>query len=192
MSKKELVLLAFDLSTTCCGFSIFSIERKELLELNFFNFKKETLLERTDELEFKVNELCSLYNIKVFCIEERLKSFKAGGSNAESLGKLTAFNFYCQTLFYKKNIPLKEIPSATARKLAIPGFHSIARKIKGKKQKEIAFDFILKELGESYFPTKVMKSGPRKGQTVFVDEAMDISDAYIIGKSGLIIIEGRI
>lgn len=186
MSKKE-VLLAFDLSTTCCGFSIFSIERKELLELNFFSFKKETLLERTDELEAKFDELCFSYNVKVFCIEERLKSFKAGGSNAESLGKLTAFNFYCQTLFYKKNIPIKEIPSATARKLAIPGFHSIARKIKGKKQKEIAFEFIVKELGADKFPTKVMKSGPRKGQTVFIDEASDMSDAFIIGKSGLII-----
>jgi hypothetical protein len=82
-------------------------------------------------------------------------------------------------------IPVKTIPVSTARKLAIFSFHSIARKIKDTKQKEIAFQFILKELGESYFPTKVMKSGKNKGKTVYIDEAMDLSDAYIISKAGL-------
>lgn len=192
MSHKQPVLLSFDLSTVCCGFSIFSIEKKELLELSYFKLNKETMLEKTDELESKVNEFCSLYNVKYFCIEERLKSFRAGGSNAESLSKLTAFNFYCQTLFYKKNISIKEISSATSRRLAINNFHSIARKTTGMKQKEIAFQFILKELGESRFPTKVMKSGVRKGQTVFIDEASDMSDAFILGVACLKILDGAI
>lgn len=190
---KDKCLLGFDLSTTVLGYCVMSIETGELLELDYFCFSDKTaLLDKAKELDAKIDELTAIYNIKIFCIEERLKSFRAGGTNAEAMGKLTAFNFYCQTVFHKQNILIKEIPSATARKLAIPGFHSIARKIKDAKQKEIAFNFIVKELGEDKFPKKIMKSGPRKGQEVYVDEAMDMSDAYVIGKAGMIIMKDKI
>lgn len=185
--NKEKVLLGMDVSTTVCGYSLISLEEKKLLEMNYYKFKGETLLDRTKELDDFINTLCASFNIKYFCIEERLKSFQAGGTNAESMTKLAAFNFYCQTIFFKKDIPIKEIPVATARKLAIQNFHSIARKIKNIKQKEVAFNFIVKELGEDKFPTKVMKSGKRKGETVFIDEARDMSDSYIIAKSGIIL-----
>ena len=41
----------------------------------------------------------------------------------------------------------------------------------------------LKELGIDKFPKKIMKSGPRKGEEVFVDEASDMSDSWVIGKA---------
>ena len=70
-----------------------------------------------------------------------------------------------------------------SRNLCFPGFHVIARAKKGIKHKEIAFDMVIKILGKEIFPTKILKSGPRKGTEVFVDEATDMSDSWVIGKS---------
>jgi len=185
--EKEKCLLSFDLSTITCGYSIFSFEEKKLKKLDYFKFTKKELWERAIELEAFVDKLLSEYNIIMFAIEERLKSFRAGGTNAEAMLKTATMNFFCQVYFRKKGIDVKEIHVSTARKLAIPMFHSIARKIAGKKQKEIAFDFIVKELGAEIFPKKVMKAGKRKGEEVFLEEASDMSDSYILGKSALII-----
>jgi hypothetical protein len=183
------MLLAVDLSTTVCGITLMDIERKKVMEITYHSFaEKTTLLEKAVELRKLMNGYISTFKIKHFCIEERLKSFQAGGSNAESIGKLTAFNFFCQTIFHDAKIKIHEIPVATARKLALPGFHKLARTLKGQKQKDIAFEWVVKLLGEELFPTKVMKSGKNKGKTMFVDEAKDMADSWVVATAGIIMI----
>ena len=36
------------------------------------------------------------------------------------------------------------------------------------------------------WPTRVMKSGPRKGQVVLEDYVYDMADAYVIARAGLV------
>ena len=185
--NKEELLLSFDLSSITVGYALFSLSTKELKHMSYWKYNKDSMLDKAFMLEIFIHELLNSFNIKSFCIEERLKSFRAGGTSAEAMIKTSCLNFNCQTIFHKKGIEIKELNVNTVRKLAIPGFHSIARKIKGKKQKEIAFEFVVKELGEDKFPSKVLKSGPRKGETDFLEEAKDMADAYLLGKSFLIL-----
>ena len=36
------------------------------------------------------------------------------------------------------------------------------------------------------WPTKILQSGPRKGQEVILDEAKDIADAWVVAKAGYV------
>ncbi len=176
-------LLAFDLSTTVCGYCVYDLDKKKIVELNYFKFTdKLPLLQKAKELLKFLNTLYSKYDIVKFIIEERLKSFRAGGTNAESMLKTAQLNFLCQFLIKENYTEVFEINVQTARKAAYPLFHKIARATK-RDNKELAFEMVKDELGETYFPTKVMKSGARKGQTVFIDEARDIADAYVLTKA---------
>lgn len=179
------VVIGFDLSTTVLGFCICDNKTKEIIELNYYKFKKDTeLIEKAFELEIFIDNLLNLYLIRSIIIEERLKAFQTGKSNAESILKLAAFNFYCQWIFAKRNIIVKQLNVMTARKLAFVSFHSVVRKLPIKqKQKEYAFALTLKELGEDVFPTKIIKSGKNKGKKAFLDEAKDMSDAWILTKA---------
>lgn len=179
-------LLAFDLSTTVAGYSIFNEETDELILMDYYCFDQDDLVDRANEL---VNLLEGIiksedYDISTIGIEENLKSFRAGGTNASAMLNTAKLNFCFQYLVkYIYGKSLTEINVNTARSACFPGFHVIARAQKGKKQKEIAFEMALKELGESKFPKKIMKSGPRKGKEVFIDEASDMSDSWVIGKA---------
>lgn len=188
---KEKVLIAFDLSTTVCGICIQNFKSKEILRFFYHNFESKIMIEKSIELEKLVEKVFSDYqNVECFVIEERLKAFAAGGTNAEAMGKTAALNFLCQYLVHKRGIKVRELNVNTARKLAYDGFHSAARKIKGVKQKEFAFKLVINELGESLFPTKINKSGKNKGKKVFLEEAKDMADAFILGKASFKIIEG--
>lgn len=180
-----MYVLSLDLSTTVCGYGIFLIETKQLLKLDFYKFKKDTLVDRGFELAGFLKILCDTQDIKRVVIEERLKSFRAGGTNAEAMLKTAQLNFLGQYLCKELGLEVSVINVQTARKLAYDNFHKVARATKAKN-KELAFEFVKKELGESWFPKKIMKSGARKGEEVFIDEAMDMSDAYILGKAALV------
>ena len=190
---KEKVLISFDLSTTVIGICIQNYSTKEIIKLYYHNFINKIMIDKAMELQDLVENLFSGYiNVECFVIEERLKAFAAGGTNAEAMGKTAALNFLCQYLVYKRGIKVKELNVNTARKLAYDGFHSAARKIKGGKQKEFAFKLVLNELGAEIFPTKVNKSGINKGKTVFLEEAKDMADAYILSKACFKILSGSL
>lgn len=176
-------LLALDLSTTVMGYSLFDKETGELLYMDYYAFEKEDLVDRGQELEIKLSELMrSFSDIDEFAIEERLKSFRSGGTNANAMLNTAQLNFLCQYLTkFVYNLPLSEINVNTARGACFVGFHKLARAQKGTKHKEIVFKMTRALLGDDKFPTKVLKSGPRKGETIFIDEAMDMADSWVIG-----------
>ena len=49
--------------------------------------------------------------------------------------------------------------------------------------KEQVFSFVKDQLPKYDWPTRMLKSGPRKGLVLFADSCYDISDAYIIARS---------
>ncbi len=179
-----MYVLALDLSTTVCGYAIFVKNSKELKTLDYYKFNSKTLLERGFELNELLIKLCNDGYISEVVIEERLKSFRAGGTNAEAMLKTAQLNFLGQYLVKSIGPSVEVINVQTARKLAYPTFHKVARATKAKN-KELAFEFVKKDIGEMLFPKKTLKSGSNKGKEVFIDEAMDMSDAYILGKAYL-------
>lgn len=185
------LVLAVDLSTTVCGYALFNKDTDKLFYLDFYKFESIDLIDRAQELDslltsIKNTLLIGSCIITDFVIEERLKSFRSGGTNASAMLNTAQMNFLCQYLV--KNMfgfNLIEINVNAARSACFPGFHKIARATAGVKQKEIAFSMVMKQIGEDKFPKKILKSGVRKGVEVFLEEAKDMSDAYILGKAFL-------
>lgn len=181
-------LLSFDLSTTVLGYSVFDKSNSEMLDIGYYSFTNKELLDRAGELEKFVDSIFSKYkDIDSFAIEERLKSFRAGGTSADAMLKTSQLNFLCQYLMkYKHNVTVLEINVNVARSACFPGFHKMARTMKGTKHKVLVFELFKKIIDVSLLPTKVMKAGARKGETVFLDEAMDMADSWVIGRAALI------
>lgn len=180
-------ILAFDLSTTVCGYTVFNEDTEEIMKMSYYKFKSEELLARSKELETLILNINEEYSIGKMIIEENLKSFRSGGTNASAMLNTSKMNFCCQYIMkYVHNMEVFEINVNSARSSCFPGFHKIARLRKGVKQKQIAFEMACAELGESKFPKKILQSGVRKGIEVFLDEAQDMADSWVIGRAYLV------
>lgn len=176
-------ILGVDLSTIVMGYTILN-ENSIIEEINYYTFKSKEMLEKGNELKIILTSLITKHSITHFFIEERLQGFRAGGTNAEAMGKTAALNFLAQFLINEYKIPVIALNVNSARASSFPGFHKFARTIKGTKHKEIIFKFVTEELGEVIFPKKIMKSGKNKGKEMFLEEAKDMADSYTIAKAG--------
>ena len=57
---------------------------------------------------------------------------------------------------------------------------------KEKNTKQQVLEWVTSDNSEIKWPTKILKSGPNKGQLRICNEAYDMADAYVIGKSFLV------
>src|SRR6185369_14629218 len=176
-------LLAFDLSSTTIGTAIFDIDSEELINLFYFKYQEgeKDLLNKGRHLEQYIENLFKSYSIRHFVIEERLKKFQGGRSSADNILVLAQLNYICQYLTkFKFCIFPTEINVLKARGLLFPKIFKETRLTK-QKQKDYVFEKVLEIVDKKYFPTKTMKSGPRKGEDIYLEECKDMSDAYVLG-----------
>jgi hypothetical protein len=124
------------------------------------------------------------YNINQIAVEENLQAFRPGLSSAKTLMTLAQFNgvvrWVCYDIF---DIEPVAINVNTARKSV--GL-KINKKDKTKTTKEKVLDWVSEDDTSIKWPTKILKSGPNKGKKRICNEAYDMADAYVIGKSFLI------
>lgn len=166
------MILALDISTSCIGYSLFSEDGEELMELNYVKFRsKISLFEK--RLEFK-KQIKFLENSKIqhIVIEEPLKKFKGKFSSADTIALLNFFNgmisgtvhdmFGIEPIHYNVN---------TARKIAFPDF----KQLKDSASNKHAIFTLVREKE----PHIVWKYGPKSAK--LVDENFDMCDSYVIG-----------
>jgi len=131
---------------------------------------------KTRYLRDQMTKLCDGHKIDLISIEEPLMMFHKSGSSASVIQILNRFNgmvsFMVRDLF---DAPVVFVNSSAARKKV---------GIKLNKQldtKEQIFAWVKsQDLMKNYaWPTKILKSGPRKGQEVFEAICYDISDSYV-------------
>ncbi len=131
----------------------------------------------------KFIELSKQYNIDKIIIEENLQAFRRGLSSARTLSTLARFNgivsFLAQDVF-KTEVEMINVNSARAR---------VGLKVDRKSEvpiKEQILDWIKlqRDFKEYNWPTKTMKSGPRKGLVVQAKQCYDIADAAIVCLAG--------
>jgi len=175
-------ILALDGSSTVCGYTIWDKEKKECLKMDYLKFNSEnTLIEKAEEFKLFLDNLLSTFSeIDEMVIEESFTKFS--GSDDKVIAMLNQINILYRYVCYMKGMKTNTITVQQARKFALPGCKFVGKsKAGGLNQKEQAFLFLIAKIGEVYFPKKILKSGPRKGQEVFLDEARDMSDSYITG-----------
>ena len=152
---------------------------KTLLEPKF--------LAKDNSLDYLSN-LFVKYAITNVYIEENLQSFRRGFSSAQTLCTLARFNGIISLVAYETySTEPVHVNVNAARKLL--GIKLIRKKQGGAPTKEQIFEWVDSDLSRDNklfsWPTKILMSGPRKGQEILNTISYDMADAYVIAKAGI-------
>ena len=177
------MLLALDISTSCTGYCLF--DEDELVDIGHIDLSKHKgLYEKAKHVKARIFELGSKYKIHRVVVEENLQAFRPGLSSAKTLMTLAQFNGVVRWICHEHLfVEIVSINVNTARKSV--GL-KINKKDKSKTTKEKVLDWVSADEPSIKWPTKILKSGPNKGQKRICNEAYDMADAYVIGKSFLV------
>ena len=181
--------LGLDISTSCTGWSQITLDdNQNVLEVKLGCIN----LSRTKDSFSKAQQVLStLNNIKrefsptrIF-IEENLQAFRPGASSAKTLVKLARFNgvvSYISQLTF--DIQPEFINVNHARKVL--GIKVQREKVCGisTKQQVLNWASAQDSLTKFDWPTKTLKSGPRKGHIISDPTCYDMADAYVIAMAG--------
>jgi Holliday junction resolvasome RuvABC endonuclease subunit len=177
------MILALDISTSCTGYCVF--DENELVDIGSINLSKHKgMFEKASHVKSEIIALDDMYQIDIVVVEENLQAFRPGLSSAKTLMTLAQFNGVVRWICHERlEVPVEAINVNTARKNV--GL-KIDKKDKSKTTKEKVLDWVSEDDHTIIWPTKILKSGPSKGQKRICNEAYDMADAYVIGKSFLL------
>ena len=176
-----MIICGLDISTSCIGVFIKDTASEERF---FYHFKPKgsDWLEKASGVKSFLNSLFSDHKIEKVYIEENLQAFRRGLSSAKTLMSLARFNgvvsfmikdiFDITPEFFNVNAARKSLGIKIDRKSSLNTKEQVLTWVNS----EITYDW----------PTRVMKSGPRKGQVVLEDYVYDMADAYVIARAGLV------
>ena len=183
------MILGLDISTSSTGYCLLSTEGI-VIEIGYIilsNIKDS--FSKAQRILDKLSELNLKHDIKKIFVEENLQAFRPGLSSAKTLLTLSRFNgVVCYICERDLLIKPEFINVNFARKTV--GF-KVDRKSKISTKDQVC-NWALKDINNNLtnfeWPTKILKSGPRKGQTVIIKNSYDMADAYVIAKSSLSLI----
>ena len=179
------MILGLDASTAVVGISILDMQGNVVLR-DFVTLKKmKGICQKADLLETKLKLLKKEYQIKHVFIEDYAKKMKRGQSSAQTITLLASWNGVVQVMCYKLFSMEPELLEVTAarKRCGIPLLSK--KKSGGIDAKTQVFEWVSDNVkGMENPPTKVLQSGPRKGLEVFINEASDMTDAWVVAYAG--------
>lgn len=176
--------VSLDISTSCTGYTFWEDDGEgiNLTWTGAIETPTEKFPDINDKMDFVVKELKSrmscaqLGHVDVIVAEAALKKFSGGGTTADTMAKLIAFNFcLCYTLSRSLKSRIEHIDVRAARKAC--GI-TIPKGLKDKKQlKKIIIEHWKKE-----YPTlawDLKKTGNYKDYVEDMADSITIGRAYI-------------
>tara|TARA_Y100000816_G_scaffold266849_1_gene227745 strand:+ start:308 stop:856 length:549 start_codon:yes stop_codon:yes gene_type:complete len=181
------MILGLDVSTSCIGYCV--KEEDEIKKMHYIKFSpKKSLMEKAAEFEnFLKILLVEQMPIETIYIEEPFLGFGKGMSSAKTITTLYSFNGIVQFICYKLTGKDAHLVNVNRARKAL-GIKTVAVKKCGIPVKEQVFNWVHNKLLYPW-PKKVLKSGPRKGCEIVINEARDMSDAWVIASAGQILIQ---
>lgn len=180
------MILGLDISTSCTGWAIISDDGVPVEMGTIVLSKEKCLYSKAEKIKIALVEIMAKHSIDKIYVEENLQAFRSGFSSAKTISTLAKFNgITCYVAHETFGLKPTNINVNVARKtLGI----SIIPKRKGGDTKEQVLSWTKEQLSslDSFFdwPTKTLKSGPRKGQTIQDPTCYDIADAYVVALAG--------
>jgi Holliday junction resolvasome RuvABC endonuclease subunit len=176
------MILGLDISTSCTGWSIISPLTGELISQNYIHLSKlKDTFKKAELVMHNLKKINEKYDITNVFVEENLQMFRPGLSSAKTLITLARFNGMVSLLSYQVfDIEPQFLNVNFARKSV--GL-KIDKKDKTRTTKEKVLSWVSNEVTFEW-PTKILKSGPRKGLQVYEPGCYDIADAYVIALAG--------
>jgi Holliday junction resolvasome RuvABC endonuclease subunit len=178
------MILGLDVSTSCTGWSVIrpdgSLVAMGIIELS----KKKSLYAKASLVRASLNNILVSHTISTVYIEENLQAFRRGFSSAKTLSTLARFNGVVSLISYEVFcVEPVHINVNFARKSL--GIKILREKVCGTSTKDQVLKWVDTSLSGYTWPTKTLKSGPRKGQTILDVKSYDMADAYVVGMAGL-------
>jgi len=178
-------ILGLDVSTNIIGYTVLNEEGK-YLDSGFCDLdSKKSTVQKAAQFHNVLRELDDRYCISSVWIEEPFMMFAKGGSSAQTMSKLASFNGMIQyTCLNTFEFDPSMINANHARKTL--GIKIQREKICGISTKEQILSWVKLQLPGFNWPTKTLKSGPRRGLTIPAPSCYDIADSYVVAKSGFV------
>jgi Holliday junction resolvasome RuvABC endonuclease subunit len=180
------MILGLDVSTSTIGWAV--VSKGNLVDAGFIPLKShKSLISKAKSAEIALNSIFIKHPIEHVYIEECFQRFARGLSSAATITKLASFNgiiqYVCFEVFAKEPALLNV---NKARKSLRIQTHT--QKKCGISIKEQVFKWVTQNINYPW-PTKILKSGPRKGLEINLEECYDIADAYVIARAGFVHLE---
>ena len=182
-------ILGLDVSTNIIGYTILTDEGTQI-ESGFCDLDaKKSTVQKAAQFHDVLRKINARYHIASVWIEEPFMMFAKGGSSAQTMSKLSSFNgmiqYACLDVF---GADPNMINANHARKTL--GIKIQREKVCGISTKEQIMSWVKLQLPDFAWPTKTLKSGPRKGLTIPAPSCYDIADSYVVAKSGFVKLNG--
>tara|TARA_Y100000593_G_scaffold86467_1_gene165217 strand:+ start:497 stop:1039 length:543 start_codon:yes stop_codon:yes gene_type:complete len=174
------MILGLDISTSCVGWCVLD-SSGTLVKMGYIPLSKDTdTFSKASRVSKELTWINIEYEIFNIFIEENLQAFRPGLSSAKTLLTLARFNGIVSYISHKEfSINPVNINVNSARKIL-----GIKIQKKNKKStKEQIIDWVNTKLDYDW-PTKKLKSGPRKGKVILEPSCYDMADAYVIALAG--------
>ena len=178
-------ILGLDVSTNIIGYTLLTDEGNQI-ESGFCDLDtRKSTVQKAAQFHNVLTQINERYDISSIWIEEPFMMFAKGGSSAQTMAKLATFNgmiqYSCLSVF---GIEPNMINANHARKTL--GIKIQREKICGISTKEQILSWAKLQLPGFAWPTKTLKSGPRKGLTIAAPSCYDIADSFVVAKSGFV------
>lgn len=143
----------------------------------------ETTFQKARAMSGELARLCAKYSIAKVVIEENLQAFRPGFSSAKTLLTLARFNGIVSYLAQDQLGVEPEFVNVNVARKAV-GLKIISKKKGGQPTKDQVLEWVKSQV-EFAWPTKVLKSGPRKGDHITDPGCFDAADAFVVAASSI-------
>ena len=177
------MILGMDISTSCTGFCIVDDKGHPVHFSKVELTKIENFFEKVKKVKSHILNLMIRFNIEKIAVEDYLTSFARGRSSSGTLFKLAKFNGIVQWVCYN-DLDIEAYPINVNNARKINNIIVLGKKKTAEGTKDQVLRQVKEVVGDAFvFPTKVLKSGPRKGMVVYEKYAYDMADAFVIAKA---------
>ena len=173
--------LGLDISTSIIGVCLF--DKNNFVLMDKIDLTKiKDIFDKAQKVESYFIKLFNEYNIDKVYIEDILHAFRRGLSSAKTIVQLAKFNGVVSNIVFRIcGIKPVYINVNTARK-------SLDIKIdknSNKDKKQQVLEWVDQDLGGYKWPEKLITRGKNKGSVKLEKFCYDMSDSYVICKSGI-------
>jgi len=179
------MILGLDISTSCTGWCVID-QSGSLIDMGYiFLSSEKTFFDKAEKVKKTFLSIRSQHDIQKIFIEENLQAFRPGFSSAKTLLTLARFNGIVSYLSQLEFCLAPQFINVNTARREL-GIKIISKKNGGDPTKEQILSWVAEEIKNTSYkwPTKILKSGPRKGQKVLELFCYDMADAYVIALSG--------
>lgn len=177
------MILGLDISTSTIGLCVADTSGAVKI-LDFVDLSKQkTLFQKAEKFKEVLNSLNKKHKISSVVIEENLQAFRPGLSSAKTIVTLARFNGVCT---YMASEVFKIEPEFVNVNAARKFVGVKVNRKSDKNTKQQILEFVQNKDQSLQWPTKVLKSGPRRGNVILVKECYDMADAYVIAQSAVV------